>query len=185
MQKMRQKGVERIHSVTEGKNFRMVPYVLQNREKVVRSGNNRVIMKDPRYVVVSVRRNPKTGMLYGTAYDSRSANEYEIVGPDGWKKSWNFDPIKGPGQEANPPFLTGSKVEDEKQQKWGFEEEKRWQTFVHGKEYQRVLTELPNGEINETKPIGETKPYKFDDRNQDIFKFVDQFQASLWEKAKV
>ena len=100
----------------------MVPYVLQNREKVVRSGNNRVIMKDPRYVVVSVRRNPKTGMLYGTAYDSRSANEYEIVGPDGWKKR-NFDPIKGPGQEANPPFLTGSKVEDEKQQKWGFEEE--------------------------------------------------------------
>ena len=70
--------------------FRMVPYALQNREKVVRSGNDRVIMKDPRYVVVSVRRNPKTGMLFGTAYDSRSANEYEIVGPDGWQKNWNF-----------------------------------------------------------------------------------------------
>ena len=34
--------------------FYMVPYILRNLEKVVRSGNSRVIMKDPRYVVVSV-----------------------------------------------------------------------------------------------------------------------------------
>merc|ERR1711871_1734130 len=149
--------------------FRMVPYALQNREKVVRSGNDRVIMKDPRYVVVSVRRNPKTGMLFGTAYDSRSANEYEIVGPDGWQKNWNFEPIKRSGQEANPPFLTGSKVEDEKPQKWGYEEEKRWQKFVHGKD---------------SNNIGKTKQYMFDDRNQDVFKFVDQFQPSLWERLK-
>ena len=84
--------------------FRMVPYVLQNREKVVRSGNNRVIMKDPRYVVVSVRRNPKTGMLFGTAYDSRSANEYEIVGPDGWKKAGILIPSKDPDKRQTRHF---------------------------------------------------------------------------------
>ena len=76
--------------------FYMVPYILRNREKVVRSGNSRVIMKDPRYVVVSVRRDPKSGMLFGTAYDSRSANEYEIVGPKGWQKNWNFEWIRWP-----------------------------------------------------------------------------------------
>ena len=70
----------------------------------------------------------------------------KLLAPTDGKKSWNFEPIKGPGQEANPPFLTGSKVEDEKQQKWGFEEEKRWQTFVHGKEYQQQR-------IGETKPV--------------------------------
>ena len=93
----------------------------------------------------------------------------KLLAPTGGKKNWNFEPIKRSGQEANPPFLTGSKVEDEKPQKWGYEEEKRWQKFVHGKD---------------SNNIGKTKQYMFDDRNQDVFKFVDQFQPSLWERLK-
>ena len=78
-------------------------------------------------------------MLFGTAYDSRSANEYEIVGPKGWQKNWNFESASDSVQEAKPPFLTGSKVEEEKSKKggvaanWQFDDEKRWQSFVHGK----------------------------------------------------
>ena len=93
----------------------------------------------------------------------------KLLAPTGGKKIEFFEPIKGSNQEANLPFLTGSKVEDEKPQKWGYEEEKRWQTFVHGKA---------------SNKIGEPKQYMFDDRNQDVFKFVDQFQPSLWERLK-
>ena len=42
-------------------------------------------LKDPRYVVLTVRRN-ELGKLKATAYDSRSANEYEVVGTPYWWK---------------------------------------------------------------------------------------------------
>ena len=35
-----------------------------------------------------------------------------------------------------------------------------------------------------TKTLAKLNQYKFDDRNQDVFKFVDQFQPSLWERLK-
>jgi len=176
--------------------FRMIPYILRNREKVVRSGSARVIMKDPRYVVVSVRRDPKSGMLFGTAYDSRSANEYEVVGPDGWQKNWNFDDANVSSQEANPPFLTGNKVREEKSKngdtwkKWGYEDEKRWQSFVHGKSTKNIGdietygtyqgNVLLNSEIKEMQKNGT----QADASEKDVFAYVDELQSNLWERLK-
>ena len=84
--------------------FRMVLYALQNREKVVRSGNNRVIMKDPRYVVVSVRRNPKTGMLFGTAYDSDLQTNMKLLAPTDGKKIGILSQLKDPDKRQTHHF---------------------------------------------------------------------------------
>ena len=85
-----------------------VPYTFIALEKIIRCGNDRFVMRDPRYVVVSVRRDPRDGLLCATAYDTRTTNEYEVEGPFGWRTTWDL--IRKPcaqTKNSNPPFLTG------------------------------------------------------------------------------
>ena len=94
----------------EGSEFRYTykKYTPLAGEKKVRGSKAVWIMRDPRYVVVSVRRDHRTGLLCATAYDSRSANEYEVEGPAGWQKNWNLEEKPNTREtNAKPPFLTG------------------------------------------------------------------------------
>ena len=179
-------------------------------EKKVRGSKAVWIMRDPRYVVVSVRRDHRTGLLCATAYDSRTANEYEVEGPEGWQKNWNL--TKQPDTRetnAKPPFLTGrphhpgtretpgetnsSKNEDtKKSQRWTRDE-----IDGHNQDY-RFSTDIPyrskydeynwqqfvhgkNGGFDIADWSIEDDSHKEDEQ---FFSFVDKINTERWEWLK-
>lgn len=94
------------------------------------------------------------------------------VGPDGWQKNWNFDDPNVSSQEANPPFLTGNKVREEKIKqntngnKWSYEEYDvyllRDETAIFAEEMKNVM------DINPDKPS--------DISRQSIFAIAERFK---------